>query len=107
MKKILFVTFLSLALSSCEDAPSKTVGNALNGQNLATSCVGCHGQQGVSLVPIYPSLAGKEPDYLVNALSRYKSGLNTNPIMRAQVAGLTEKDILDLAAYYSSIKQPN
>ena len=49
----------------------------------------------------FPNLAGQYEDYILKALSHYKNGKRKNPIMAAQVANLKDKDILDLAAYFS------
>lgn len=66
-------------------------------------CAACHNMDGVSTIPDYPKLAGQYPDYMAKALRDYKSGARKNPIMAGMAAGLTQKDIDDLAAYYSSL----
>ena len=55
--------------------------------------------------PEFPVIAGQHVDYLEAALRHYKNGKRKNPIMQAQVANLSQKDMLDLAAYFSSQKQ--
>ena len=54
-------------------------------------------------MPEYPKLAGQYPDYLAKALRDYKSGARKNPIMAGMAAGLTQKDIDDLAEYYATL----
>jgi cytochrome c553 len=49
-------------------------------------------------------LAGKSEAEQVQALEDYKSGKRANPIMKSMAASLSDKDIEDLAAYYSSLK---
>jgi cytochrome c553 len=66
------------------------------------TCVACHGSEGVGILPEYPNLAGQQPDYIRQALHSYKSGARKNPIMAGMAAALTERDIEELAAYYSS-----
>ena len=66
------------------------------------TCVACHGNDGVGLTPDYPNLAGQHEDYIRQALHSYKSGVRKNAIMSGMAAPLTEKDIDELAAYYSS-----
>jgi cytochrome c553 len=56
----------------------------------------------VGILPEYPNLAGQHEDYLVNSLRSYKSGVRKNAIMAGMAAALTEKDIQELAQYYSS-----
>jgi cytochrome c553 len=66
-------------------------------------CAACHNLDGVSTIPEYPKLAGQYPDYLAKALRDYKSGARKNPVMAGMAAGLTQKDIDDVSAYFSSL----
>jgi cytochrome c553 len=72
------------------------------GRKLSAPCAACHGAEGVSASPDFPNLAGQHPDYLEAALRHYKNGKRKNPIMQAQVKDLTGKQMLDLAAYFST-----
>ena len=74
------------------------------GRKKSTPCAVCHGANGVSPSPEFPNLAGQHVDYLQAAMRHYKNGKRKNPIMQAQVANLSEKDMLDLAAYFASQK---
>jgi cytochrome c553 len=65
------------------------------------TCVACHGNDGIGILPEYPNLAGQHADYLRNSLHGYKSGQRKNPIMAGMAAPLTDKDIQELANYYS------
>ena len=65
-------------------------------------CQACHGLEGNSTVADYPRLGGQYPDYLTKALRDYKSGARKNPIMAGFAATLSDKDIENVAAYYSS-----
>jgi cytochrome c553 len=69
----------------------------------AQLCVSCHGQDGVAVAPIYPSLAGQHEDYIVRALDEYKHGGRKNAIMRGFAANLSEEDISTVAAYFSHL----
>ena len=83
-------------------------GNAKNGQELAKSkaCVTCHGEQGNKpSAPDQPVLAGQHQDYLERALTDYKNGRRTNPIMKGFAAQLSSKDIEDLAAWFAGQKE--
>ncbi len=64
-------------------------------------CVSCHGQDGVAIAPMYPSLAGQHEDYLVRALDEYKHGGRKNPIMKGFTANLSDADIEAIATYFS------
>ena len=78
-------------------------GNAENGKAKAAQiCAACHGADGAKPVaPENPILAGQYPDYLVKALSDYKSGKRANPIMKAFAGQLSKQEIEDLAAWFS------
>jgi cytochrome c553 len=69
----------------------------------AMVCVSCHGQDGVAIAPMYPSLAGQHQDYLVRALEEYQNGGRKNPIMKGMVASLKPADIAEIAAYFSAL----
>ncbi len=67
----------------------------------------CHGAEGKTTVPLYPNLAGQNAAYLSHALQAYKKGERSGgqaEVMKAFVAGLSDTDIEDLAAYYHSLK---
>ena len=76
-------------------------GDAEAGRKKSEPCKACHGEHGISASGDFPNLAGQNEDYLVAALNHYKNGKRKNPIMQGQVANLSQKDILDLTAYYS------
>jgi cytochrome c553 len=78
-------------------------GSAEVGKKKSEPCKACHGEAGVSATPEFPNLAGQHADYLVAAINHYKNGKRKNAIMQGQVANLTQKDILDLTAYYASL----
>lgn len=80
---------------------SAAPGDPEAGREKAQTCVACHGADGNSENPIYPIIAGQYRDYLARALTDYRSGARNNPIMLGFVAGLSDEDILDLAAYFS------
>jgi cytochrome c553 len=69
----------------------------------AQLCVSCHGQDGIAVAPIYPSLAGQHEDYIVRALDEYKHGGRKNPVMKGFVANLKDEDIAQIAAYFSRL----
>jgi cytochrome c553 len=69
----------------------------------AALCTSCHGQDGVAVVPVYPSLAGQHEDYLVRALEEYQKGGRKNPVMTTFAANLTDEDKDMIARYFSSL----
>jgi cytochrome c553 len=94
---------LAAALSLMLAAPAMAGGNAAAGATKAATCIACHGPAGnAPISPDYPKLAGQYEDYLANALHDYQKGARKNPIMAAQAQPLSQQDIADLAAYFSS-----
>jgi cytochrome c553 len=72
------------------------------GEQKAANCQGCHGPDGKSNSPQWPNLAAQQPAYIVNQLKAFKAGTRKNPIMQAMAAQLSDADMNNLAAYYSS-----
>ena len=87
-------------------ALSHAGGNAESGKAKAAQvCAACHGPDGNKpSAPDQPVLAGQYEDYLVKALSDYKSDKRKNPIMKSFASQLSKKDMEDLAAWFSSQK---
>lgn len=79
-------------------------GNAQSGQEKAVPCGACHGVDGNSLNPEWPSLAGQVPDYLKKQLQDFKAGHRADPLMSAMAQPLSAQDIDDLVAYFSTQK---
>lgn len=77
-------------------------GNMQKGQELAGSCAGCHGEQGISQVASFPSLAGQLATYTYKQLRDYADGKRSNALMNSVAAGLSEQDSADLAVWFAS-----
>jgi len=78
-------------------------GDAAAGANKAKPCTACHGTDGnANQDQQYPRLAGQYADYIARALHEYKNGERSNPIMKGMAAPLSDQDIDDIAAYFSS-----
>jgi cytochrome c553 len=88
--------------------PLYASGNAQSGKAKAAQvCAACHGPEGNKpSAPDQPVLAGQYPDYLMRALSDYKSGKRSNPIMKGFAGQLSKQDMEDLAAWFSIQKSP-
>jgi len=89
------LTLLLPAFAIAEGDPDK-------GQDKALTCSACHGQDGNSINPEWPNLAGQHEKYIVKALRSYKDGTRDVVLMASQVANLSEQDMEDVAAYFSS-----
>jgi cytochrome c553 len=80
-------------------ATGRAVGTA---PKAGQTCVACHGNDGVGIMPEYPNLAGQHADYIEQALRSYRAGRRKNAVMGGMAAALTDQDIKELAQYYSS-----
>jgi cytochrome c553 len=67
-------------------------------------CAACHGANGVSVADNIPNLAGQRRAYLEAQLRALKSGTRKNPLMNAMAAQLSNDDIVNVAAYFSSLQ---
>jgi len=97
---------LALSLALAVPLVSGAAGNPESGKAKAAQvCAACHGPEGNKpSAPDQPILAGQHYDYLVRALTDYKIGRRTNPIMKGFAGQLSKQDIEDLAAWFSSQK---
>lgn len=77
-------------------------GDARAGQQKSETCAACHGADGNGPDPNFPRLAGQYEDYLAKTLRQYRDGERVNAIMNGMAAGLSDRDIADLAAFYAS-----
>lgn len=96
----------ALVLSLLGGAMDVVAGDAAAGKAKSVVCAACHGADGKATIPMYPHLAGQNKGYLVTAMKAYKAKQRTGGmagVMQAQVAGLSDADIENLAAYYSSL----
>jgi len=74
------------------------------GKLKSSACVSCHGLNGISSLGSNPNLAGQKEVYLVKAIKAYRDGKRKDAMMGSFVGGLSDVDIENLAAYYSSLK---
>ncbi len=74
------------------------------GKAKSAVCAACHGADGNSNNPIWPSLAGQHAAYLYKQLTDYKAGRRVNASMAGMVAILNDDDMRNLAAYYESLE---
>jgi cytochrome c553 len=95
---------LALGLLALGASAFAASGDAEVGRKKSGPCAACHGANGISATPDFPNLAGQHADYLQVSIRHYKNGKRKNPIMQGQVANLSDKDIMDLAAFFSHQK---
>lgn len=100
MRKLLAVATMAAAVGINSAAHAE--GSAEAGQGKSAVCAACHGMDGNSVNPAWPSLAGQHADYTVAQLQAFKAGERQNDLMSPMAANLSEQDMLDLAAYYEA-----
>ncbi len=97
-----FMLALPGAASAQVPAPA---GDAAAGAQKIEMCIGCHGIVGwrTAFPEVYkvPKIGGQHEAYIVKALQEYRAGERSHPSMSAIATSLSDKDIADLAAYYS------
>ncbi len=109
MKKSLLALSVSIVLLNISGvAQAKTdiaaTTNVAAGKAKSASCAGCHGEDGNSMMPLFPKLADQNEEYLVKQMEAFKDGTRTDATMSAMVAGLSTQDMQDIAAFYEKQK---
>jgi cytochrome c553 len=99
MKSFLFALITALLLIS---SPVMAA-DAAAGKAKSMVCAACHGANGISMSPLWPNLAGQKEMYLAKQIKAFRDGTRKDPTMAPMVAGLTDDDIANLAAYYSGL----
>jgi cytochrome c553 len=79
-------------------------GNAAAGQEKVAACGGCHGEDGNGAAPIFPKLARQHAAYIVKQLHDFKTQKRVEPTMNAMAESLTDQDMQDMAAFYTTQK---
>jgi len=100
-KKMIFTSMLVLILAA---GYAQAGGDPARGKELAIDCEDCHGEDGMG-DDEFPRLAGLEEAYFVEQLMAFKSGerIDQYEIMPMYAEDLSDQDMADLAAYYSSL----
>jgi cytochrome c553 len=99
---LVFASSFGMSAWASTAAPAAK-GDAAKAQAIVNDvCGACHGADGNSTSPAYPSLAGQHPEYINKQLNEFKSGARKNAIMAPNVTKLSQEDMLNLSAYYAS-----
>ena len=106
-----FLTSISLAsLFFCITSAARAdqiQGNPQNGEQKISMCIGCHGIPGyqANFPQVYkvPKIAGQGAAYITSALNAYKKGDRRHPSMHGIAVSLSDQDIADISAYYSTL----
>ena len=94
---------LTAALVAAVGAGPAVAQDAQRGASLATPCLQCHGARGRSQMETIPSLAGQPADFIIIQMILLREGLRQAPAMAPFAANLADRDIEDLAAYFTAL----
>lgn len=95
---------MSVSIGAFANSEASKGGDAAKGKEKSVTCAACHGADGNSVNPEWPKIAGQSEAYIIKQLQEFKSGKRVNALMSSQAANLTDEDMADLAAYFSSNK---
>lgn len=98
--KIVFI--MALMILSYQ---TNAAGDVDNGKKIAYTCTGCHGipfYQNVNPQYHVPRLGGQNEAYIIAALKAYRSGERSHPTMQAQAGSLSDQEMADIAAYFTT-----
>ncbi len=98
----LAITGSLLAAEVLAQEGSGQQGSVDAGRTKSTTCAACHGVDGNSVTPDWPSLAGQHASYIARQLHAFQDGERQDVSMTAFATTLSDQDILDVAAYFST-----
>ncbi|MCK5382359.1 MAG: cytochrome c [Gammaproteobacteria bacterium] len=97
------MAYIALAVLGLGMVNVAQAGDATAGKAKSSTCIACHGADGIGTTNMNPNLAGQKEAYLVKATRAYRDGTREDPMMGALSKALSDADIDNLAAYYSSL----
>lgn len=101
MKRLMSVVIAGALLGGSSVALA--AGDAAAGGAKAGTCAGCHGANGISVNPLWPNLAGQKEAYIIKQLKAFRAGTRSDPLMSPMAKPLSDADMENLAAYFSSL----
>jgi len=105
-KGIKFGASVLLAALFAVGAAQAAEGDPVAGKDKSAMCQGCHGEDGMSVNPMCPNLAGQFPRYIEKQIRDFQTEKRVDPIMTGMAQGIEEKqDARDIAAYFSTRKR--
>jgi cytochrome c553 len=98
--RALLVVLVTLGAAQAAEGDPKA------GKEKSAVCQGCHGEEGISIAPNFPNLAGQFQKYIERQVRDFQDGKRVDPLMSGMAAGVAElQDLKDIAAYYASKKR--
>jgi len=98
--RALFVVLFAVGAAQAAEGDPKA------GKEKSAMCHGCHGEEGISIAPNFPNLAGQFQRYIERQIHDFQNEKRSDPLMSGMAATVTEEqDLKDIAAYFSSKKR--
>jgi len=108
MKKLYVTSLFFLTTLFAVSSFATMLDQIKQGKSKSVMCSGCHGNNGIGISNEFPNLASQKSAYLKKQLNDFKTGIRTNATMNAMAQSLTDKDINNLALYFSTLaRQPS
>ncbi len=98
-RHIVLTALFTFGVVSPVAAADRAAGKAI----VAFACIECHGMNGIGVEAKFPNLAGQKEMYLLAQLKAFKERKRQNPVMNLMARPLSDADMANLAAYYSSL----
>lgn len=80
-----------------------SAGDIAKGKITAATCIACHGSKGMAANRLWPNLFGQNQPYLIKQLNDFKSGKRIDPQMSLMAKNLSDEEIQNVSAYFSSL----
>ncbi len=101
-RSVLVTAFLLAGFTAASASAAELHGDADAGSGKAAVCTACHGLNGNSSNPEWPVIAGQNAVYVRDQVARIKTGKRSAPLMLPMVQNLSDQDIADVAAFFST-----
>lgn len=102
MRAVFIFGLGGLLLAGTAQAQQPVEGVAAAGKKIAGQCRTCHGIDGYAKIPIAPHIGGEPASYIRRQLTAFRDGTRTHEMMSVVAKMLTDQQIADVAAWYSS-----
>jgi YVTN family beta-propeller protein len=99
-----YLLLILVAVAATASGSVRAAGDPAAGKSRSSPCTACHGFTGLSPSDQFPNLAGQKQRYLVKQLEAFRDGSRKDPLMSPMAKPLSDEDINNLAAYFSTQK---
>lgn len=96
------ILILSLVAGCAALSAHAQTGNPDAGRTKSATCAACHGADGNSVTPEWPSLAGQSEAYTVRQLQAYRDRQRADVGMQSFATILSDQDMHDIGAWYAT-----